>query len=208
MTMKLPILLLGAGGHARSCIDVIQSNGKYEVYGLIGTSNEIEKKISNYQVLGTEDELPKLMNYCARALVAVGQIKSHILRSALFSTLVEMGYQLPTIISPNAYVSPSSKIGAGSIIMHGAIVNAGAQIGKNCIINSQSLVEHDVTIADHCHVSTGAIINGEVQVGEGCFIGSRSVIKECVVLGNRCIVGMGLSVRHNQQDETSLLKNG
>ena len=51
--------------------------------------------------------------------------------------------------------------------MHGAVVNANAIIGKNCIINTSCIVEHDVIVADHCHVSTGAILNGKVSLGKG-----------------------------------------
>ena len=49
--------------------------------------------------------------------------------------------------------------------MHDAVINANARIGKNCIINSKALVEHDVIIGDHCHIATGAIVNGEVRAG-------------------------------------------
>ena len=62
--------------------------------------------------------------------------------------------------------------------MHGAIVNAGAQIGNNCIVNSQALLEHGVEVHDHCHISTGALINGDVTIGKGSFIGSGATIKE------------------------------
>ena len=40
------------------------------------------------------------------------------------------------------------------------------KIGKNCIVNNKSLIEHDVVIGNHCHISTGAIINGNVRIGD------------------------------------------
>ena len=42
--------------------------------------------------------------------------------------------------------------------MHGAIVNSNVNIGNNCIINSKSLIEHDVSIGNHNHISTGVYI--------------------------------------------------
>ena len=62
--------------------------------------------------------------------------------------------------------------------MHGAVVNAGAVVGRNCIINSQSLMEHDATIGDHCHVATAAVVNGGVRIGAGTFIGSKACIRQ------------------------------
>ena len=61
------------------------------------------------------------------------------------------------------YRSPQ-KIGEGSIIMHGAIINACAEIGKNTIINTGVLIEHDTLIEDNCHVATRAVINGNCLV--------------------------------------------
>ena len=64
--------------------------------------------------------------------------------------------------------------------MHGAIVGAKVKIGKNCIINSNSLIEHGSIIGDHSHISTSVTINSGVKIGENCFIGSNSVVKQLV----------------------------
>ena len=81
--------------------------------------------------------------------------------------------------------------------MHGAVINAGAVVGKNCIINSQSLVEHDVVIADHCYIATAATINSGVSIGTGTFIGSNSTVKQDISIGDRCVIGMGQQVLAN-----------
>ena len=33
---KDKLILIGAGGHAKSCIDIIKSRDDYEIFGLIG----------------------------------------------------------------------------------------------------------------------------------------------------------------------------
>lgn len=207
MHTKTPILLIGAGGHARACLDVIECEGLHSIFGLIGLTSEVGNRILNSKVIGDDNDLPMLRSNCLKALVAIGQIKNWMLRFHVFQKLVELGYQLPVIVSPRAYVSPHARIGKGTIVMHGAIVNAGAQIGDNCIINNQSLIEHDVVIENHCHISTGTIVNGSARIGEGSFIGSRSVLKENIEIGNHCLIGMGLIVRHNLSDETFLSAN-
>jgi sugar O-acyltransferase (sialic acid O-acetyltransferase NeuD family) len=189
-----PILLVGAGGHARACIDVIEQEGKFVVKGLVGLSCEVGSRILGYPVLGVDEDLPMLLGDCANALIAVGQIKTPDQRMRIFDQLLQSGCVLPVIVSPEAYVSPHAKLDAGTIVMHGSIVNAGVVVGKNCIINSQSLVEHDVVIADHCHVATAATINSGVCVGVGTFIGSNSSVRQCVNIGERCVIGMGQQV--------------
>ena len=79
--------------------------------------------------------------------------------------------------------------------MHDAIVNANARIGKNCIINSKALVEHDAIIGDHCHIATGAIAgNGEVIMGDKIFL-DGVVTKQSISVGNNCIIGAGVVVK-------------
>ena len=201
---KEPILLVGAGGHAIACIDVIEQEGNYTVKGLTGLSHEIGSRILDYPVLGIDEDLPDLLKDCRNVLIAIGQIETPDLRMHLFDLLQNNNCALPTIISPLAYVSPHAKLGTGTIVMHGGIVNAGAEVGKNCIINSQSLIEHDVVIEDHCHVSTAAIINGGVRIGKGTFIGSNSSVRQCVSIGERCIIGMGQEVLVDCEKEVSM----
>jgi sugar O-acyltransferase (sialic acid O-acetyltransferase NeuD family) len=200
---KPNIILIGAGGHARSCIDVVEQQGHFQIAGLIGTQDQVGAQSMHYgyDVIGIDADLSRLSNIYQFALVTLGQIESARIRMQLYVQSTQLGYVLPTIIAPTAHVSSHARIGAGSIVMHGAIVNAGASIGNNCIINSRSLIEHDAKIDDHCHVSTGAIINGDVTVGAGSFVGSGSVIKQGVAIGNGCLVGMGLSVRDDIPDQ-------
>jgi len=201
---KPALILIGAGGHAHACIDVIEQNGVYQIAGLIGMPDEVNDHHLGYTVIGTDTDLPELAKTISCALITLGQVKTPAHRTRLYQQVVELGFQLPTIISPSAYVSRHASIGAGTIVMHGAIVNAGARVGKNCIINTRALLEHDVTVADHCHISTGAIINGNTVIGSGSFFGSGSVIKEGASLGQGCLVGMGIAVLHNLHNNTQI----
>jgi sugar O-acyltransferase (sialic acid O-acetyltransferase NeuD family) len=194
---KNELILIGAGGHARSCIDVIEQEGHFKITGLVGLESEIGLNVNGYEVIATDEGLSTLIGRAQFALVAVGQISSPSARVNLFQRALKAGFELASIFSPSAYVSTSAQIGRGTIVMHGAIINAGVKVGSNCIINSRALLEHDTQILDNCHISTGVILNGSVFVKEGCFIGSGSVIKEAVSIGERSIVGMGSILRFN-----------
>ena len=202
---KPKLILIGAGGHAHACIDVIEQNGGFQIVGLVGMPEEMHTQHLGYEVIATDRDLPQLVKDYPYALITVGQIQTPDHRIRLYQQTVKLGFQLPVIVAPSAHVSHHATVGSGSIVMHGAIINAGARVGSNCIINARALLEHDVAVADHCHISTGVILNGDVKVGTGCFIGSGSIIKECNTLGQRCVVGMGLSVRHNQAAHTQFL---
>lgn len=203
---KPAILLVGSGGHARSCIDVLEQQARYSIVGLVGLPGEVAREVLGFSVLGTDEMLQSFKDKCDNALVAVGQIEIPEMRIRLFTRLLELGFALPTVISPRAQVSRHARIEAGTIVMHGAIINAGARVGRNCIINSQSLIEHDAVIGDHCHVSTGAIVNGGVTVGARTFVGSGAVLREGITLGTGCIVGMCVPVLRSQRDHSKVLK--
>ena len=188
------IVLLGAGGHARACIDVIERHGFYRVAGLAGLEHERGGNILGYPVLGGDTDLPELLAKYGTGIVTLGQIKSHEPRKRLYALLEHHACVPPVIVSPLAYVSSHATIGPGSIVMHGAIVNAGARVGRNCIINTMALVEHDSVVEDHCHISTGARINGAVTIGEGSFVGSGAVVRQGVSIGLSSVIGMGASV--------------
>ena len=200
------IILVGAGGHARACIDVIEMSGQFKVIGLVERDEVSNQENLGYPVIGTDDDLPNLRQKCANALIAVGQIKSPKIRMKLYQLLKELDFTMPVIVSPHAYVSKYAQIGEGSIIMHGAIVNTNAKIGKNCIINNKSLIEHDAVIGDHCHIATGAIINGEVSVGNETFIGSGAVTKQAISIGKNCVIGAGVVLK-NDIESNKVVKN-
>jgi sugar O-acyltransferase (sialic acid O-acetyltransferase NeuD family) len=202
---KPNLILIGAGGHVRACIDVIEQEGIYKVAGLIGLAQEVGYKHFGYEVIATDAQLPELVAQYQFALITIGQIHSAEPRIHLYSQAQAAGFTFPTVIAPTAYVSSHSTIGAGTIVMHGSIINAGAQVGSNCIINSNSLIEHDAHVKDHCHISTGAILNGNTSIGTGSFVGSGAVIKEGVSIGANSLVGMGLMVRHNVDNNAKYL---
>ena len=201
------LLLIGRGGHCRSCIDVIEAEGKYKIVGLMNEIGGNRDSVLGYEVLGDYNDLPELLQKYPLALIAVGQIKSANLRLKLHSSLKSMGAKFPTIKSPHSYVSKHVDLQEGTIVMHGAILNAGSSIGKNCIINSQVLIEHDTVVESHCHISTGVKVNGGVFVGTESFVGSGSVIHESVQIEEKCIISAGSIVRNNLPARTTVRCN-
>jgi sugar O-acyltransferase (sialic acid O-acetyltransferase NeuD family) len=194
------LLLIGGGGHCHSCIDVIETEGRYRVFGIVQPSGEKSSSVMDYPVVGSDDDLPALLAQTSKALITVGQIRSPEIRMRLYEQLKTLGAELPVIRSPHAIQSKHASLGEGTVLMHGCMVNANAKIGVNCILNSQALIEHDVIVGDHCHISTGARVNGDVQIGDGSFIGSGAVLGEGVRIGTRAIIGAGQVVLSNVPD--------
>jgi len=200
-----PIILVGAGGHCKACIDVIEHEGKFRIAGLVDVEDRLHEKILGYEIIATDEDLPKLLDEYPYFLITIGQIRSPEKRIHLFDSLKKMGADFPIIISPLAYVSRHASAGKGTIVMHQAFVNAGARIGMNCIVNTKSLIEHDVSIADHCHIATGAVVNGGTHIAQQTFIGSNAVTKECIKIGKRSIIGASAVVTEDVPDHSTVV---
>ena len=186
--MENKLLIIGAGGHARSCLEVIHLENKYEVLGFIDNEKKI---LQNYKFLGSDRDIHKFKKVCSNIFLCLGSIKDIKLKWLIYQRAKKLKFKFPKIISPLSFISKSSVIGEGTIIMNHSFINSNVKVGKNSIINNKVLLEHDVTIGNNTNVAPGAIINGGVKIGNNVFIGSGSIIKENVNIKSNTIIGMG-----------------
>lgn len=189
--MKEEIILIGGGGHCKACIDVIETEEKFKIAGIVDIKKKLHHKVLGYEIIACDEDLPRLVKEYKNYLITMGQIKSKEKRKAKFECLKRLGAYLPTIISPSAHISKHALIEEGTIVLHMASINTNARIGKNCIINTGAVIEHDVTIGNHCHISTASIINGGCHVEEGVFVGSNSVVANKLNIAKNTIIGAG-----------------
>ena len=105
------IVIVGAGGHANSCIDVIEEEGRFKIIGLIDNNINSNKTITKYKIIGNDSDLRFIRKKCNYAIVALGQIKSSNLRVKIYERLKKENFILPFIKSPKSHVSKYSKIG-------------------------------------------------------------------------------------------------
>jgi len=189
--MNNSILIVGSGGHAVSCINLLEEIGSFKIQGLIGLREEVGKRIFGYEVIGTDTEIKELYSLAKNIAIGVGQIRDSYLRSKLFDNYLLNGFNIPSLISPFAKLAKDVEVANGVQIFGGSIINKGVKIGKNSIINTGAVLEHNVIIEENCHVSTRVVVNGNVRVSARSFIGSNSVLRQNIVIGENSFVAMG-----------------
>jgi sugar O-acyltransferase (sialic acid O-acetyltransferase NeuD family) len=186
--------MLGGGGHAKSCQDIIRSFRDYSI-SLKGRIN------IGFWVHDTRKLSPGSLRALAHNhdgfILGVGQVHSPRPRINIVAEVLTAGGNFATLISPYARVSPDVKIGKGTVIMPNASVNAGAEIGEYCIINTGAIIEHDAKVGSFCHISTGAVVNGDCEVGGRGFIGSNAVLLNQIKVCSDTTVGAGSVVTKN-----------
>lgn len=172
MVIETSMLLIGAGGHARSIWAALQSCG----ISIIGYTEHHAADWLAAPWLGDDTTLHDLPPH--KTCIGVGGVTPEglVRRRALISRVTAAGHTIATVQDTSAVLAPDVEIGAGSQILAGAVIQAGAQIGHGCIINSRAIVEHESHIGDGTHIAPGAIVLGRCSIGANCMIGAGAVI--------------------------------
>lgn len=180
--MNKSVVIIGAGGHGKVIADIVLNSGDF-VTGFLDDGYK-EKSICGFPVLGRISDYVKYKDD-SMFVVAIGNAK---IREKIVLGLPDVNWY--TAIHPTAVISKiSTNIGCGTVIMANAVVNPGASIGRHCIINTSSVVEHDNIIEDYVHISVGAKIAGTVHIGKRTWIGIGATVKNNISICNDCMIG-------------------
>ncbi len=192
--MSVPVIVIGAGGHARVVADALRGAGS-EVLGFVDAdSGRHGAQLDGLMVLGGDEMLATYRSANVLLANGIGSIGIPTRRRAVHEALAADGWRFTTVIHPRATVSPHARLEEGVQVMAGAVVQPGAVIGVGCIVNTGSVVDHDCVLGAQCHVAPGATLSGEVHLGTECHVGTGAVIVQGVTLGARTLIGAGAVV--------------
>ena len=192
----LPIVILGAGGHARVLIDLADLRG-LEVMGLTSPNHKPGTLVAGKPVLGSDRVLLEGEVVGVELAIGFGTIGVSPVRKALFDRMREAGFRFATLVHPSACVSGGAVVGEGSQIMAGTVLQTGVKIGENSIVNTRASLDHDVCVGDHCHIAPGVVCSGNVEVGDGSHLGVGAVVIEGIKVGRGSMVAAGAVVVKN-----------
>ena len=186
------ILLIGAGGHARMCVEALLDMGDVTIIGAISRDGSAVAGLGIFPVW-PESELQKITE-SGRVDALCVAIGDNGARRRFGNNVTQSGQSLTQAISASAVVSRTAVLGAGVQLIAGAVVNAATTLGVGVIVNTNASVDHDCTIGDYVHVAPGAVLGGGVTVGDGALIGLGSRVLPGVTIGAGAIVGGGAVV--------------
>lgn len=196
--MNKAVIVLGGGGHAKVCIDLlIRRNIQLIGYSALENNGVLQMKCP---YIGDDDTIFTYSSDEVMLVNGIGSIAESKVRRQVFDKFSSAGYSFLTLIHDTAIISQDVVIQEGAQIMAGSIVQAGSVIGKNTIINTRVTIDHDCRIGQHSHVSPGAIICGGVSVGNSTHVGAGATVIQKLSIGNYSIVGAGAVVLNNVLD--------
>ena len=172
------IVIYGASGHGKVVADIARSIGYNEIFF-------IDDGINDY------DSFESFLSKSDKSIMYTLGIGDNKTREKIFEKIKQKGCKITSLVHKSAIISPSAKIGQGSVIMPGAIINFNAKIGEGTIVNSASVIEHECVIEDFVHISPNAALGGNVKIGKYTHIGIGSAIIQNISIGSNVIVGGG-----------------
>lgn len=184
--MTNEFVVIGAGGHGKVIIEIIEAMG-----GSVGYVNDADPSLTavlGYEVSTREPSADET------AVIAVGNNRT---RKKIAERL---SCAFAAAIHPSANLSPRCVIGEGTVVMAGATINADASLGKHCIVNTNAGIDHDCVIGDYAHISPGVSLAGGVQVGEGAQVGIGASVIPGVRIGKWAVIGAGAAVIEDVPD--------
>lgn len=125
-------------------------------------------------VIGTTADIAGFRSQYDTAIVALGNNKT---RMKYHNILKENGYNIPILIHPTAYVSPTAEIASGCIIRAKAVVSRYVKLGEATILNVGALIDHHVEIGYGCHILMGAVVRNKAKVEPLTRVESLSLIQ-------------------------------
>ncbi len=184
--MNDKLLIIGASGHGKVVADIALKMDKWQNVVFLDDDESI-KSAMGLDVIGSSDDVIKHIDEY-EIFVAVG---NNSIRKRIQDKLEIYGANVPVLIHPNTVVGGQVELGSGTVIMAGAVINCCTKIGKGCIVNTGSTIDHDNYIENFVHISPGAHLAGTVHIGQGSWLGIGSVISNNLNITNWCTVGAG-----------------
>ena len=184
------LLIIGAGGHGKVVAEAAELENKYNEISFLDDNDKVDK-IYDFKVIGKIKDYRNFKNKYKYSFLSIGN--NEVLLK-LIEELLNEGFIVPSIIHPRATVSKYSKLDFGTIVLSGSIVNVNCSIGKGCILNINSTLDHDSILEDGVHVSSGAVIRSMVKIGRlstiraGACITQEKIIKENTVINPGTVI--------------------
>ena len=166
---KEKLLMVGAGGFG--CMVAEQAMIEYDC-AFVDDGQPVGTDICGIPVVGSLADLPELRKEYGLLVVGIG---NNQFRAQVYEKAKALGYAIPNIVAPSAYVSPYAKLGCGCVVLQNACVQNGASVGNGVLLNAGTEVHCDAAVG-YALMYTNSVIRTGATVGNLALIGSNCTI--------------------------------
>ncbi len=196
------LLILGASGHARVLIDIVEKQGVCDIIGLLDPRHAELPERMGYPVLGPDEMLAALVaeHGITCLLLAIGENRLRR-RVAQYASKACPALGFHTAIHPDSSLARDVKLGEGTVVMAGARINSGCRVGRHAILNTNCSLDHESRLGDFASMGPNTASGGNCDIGEEAMIGIGANLLPGVTVGARTQVGGGATVTRDLPDD-------
>jgi sugar O-acyltransferase (sialic acid O-acetyltransferase NeuD family) len=206
MVKRKPIIVLGAGGHAKVLIELLRV-AEYKVLGLLDINKIKGDLFCGVLVLGNDEEIN---NFSSGEVDLVNGIGSFPGQNACFKVAKifrDKGYRFASVIHPASTIASDVVIEEGVQIMAACVLQPGVQVGLDSIINTGVIVDHDCIIGKNCHLAPGVTLSGGVQIHDGAHIGTGSSVIQNKIIGADTVIAAASVIYHDVPENVTYIQS-
>lgn len=135
-----------------------------------------------------------------QVFVAISYTRLNRVRARLYREAKQKGYSIASYVSSRAFVWRNVEIGENCFILENNVLQYAVKIGNNVVLWSGNHIGHQTIIRDNAFISSHVVVSGYCEVGENCFLGVNSCIANNVKIAKDCLIGMGAVVNRDSQE--------
>ncbi len=187
------VILFGTGDFARVASVYLAKDSPHEVVGFTTHRQYITEPTVLGKPIWPFEELPQTHSPKDYSMfVAVGFSKVNKARAEVYHTCKNLGYELISYINSRAVHWGEFEIGDNCFVFENNVIQPFVRIGNNVVLWSGNHIGHDATIGDHCFISSHVVISGNAKVGPYCFLGVNSTLRDGITVGQESVIGAGV----------------
>lgn len=136
-----------------------------------------------------------------KMLVMISYRKVNKLRAEKYYQAKEKGYEFISYVSSRATSWPGLEVGDNCFIMEENVIQPFVRIGNNVIMWSGNHIGHHSIIKDHCFLASHVVVSGSVTIEPYCFIGVNATIRDNITIAAECVIGAGALILSDTREK-------
>ena len=192
------LVIFGAGDIARLAHHYFTHDSPHEVAAfVVDRAFRQGDAFQGLPLIDAEDVTDRFPPSGYDMFVAMSYAKMNAVRAEKYATMKAAGYRLVSYVSSRCSYLSQTPPGDNCFILEDNTVQPFVTIGNNVTLWSGNHIGHDVTIEDHCFITSHVVVSGWVRIGTRSFIGVNATLRNSITIAAETLIGAGAIIMKN-----------
>jgi sugar O-acyltransferase (sialic acid O-acetyltransferase NeuD family) len=186
------LVIFGTGDIAQLADYYFTNDSDYTVKGFAVDAEFLSSdRFNNSPLVAFEQITDSFSPETHELFIALSYSEINQLRARKFLEAKDKGYKIASYISSKATVFDNVEIGENCFILENNVVQPYVRIGDNVTLWSGNHIGHHSSIDDHCFLASHIVVSGGVEMGKYVFIGVNATLRDHIKIGDSSVIGAG-----------------